>query len=134
MLDCSDIDIQNMISRAKNVRAHAYAPYSHFQVGVCILTSDGSYFDGCNCENASYGATLCAEASALGAMVSSGKREIQAIVVVGSTDEVCYPCGVCRQRIAEFATKDTMVISCSKDGKSHTVPFHELLPYAFTEF
>lgn len=120
-----------MREKAIEVMGKAYAPYSKFHVGACLITDKGSYFSGCNCENASYGLTQCAEASAIGAMVSAGQRVIRAIWIVGSGESVCTPCGACRQRILEFATPQTVVYMSSQSGKTKCVNFNELMPMPF---
>jgi cytidine deaminase len=111
---------------------NAYAPYSHFQVGACILTTNGQLFVGCNYENASYSITNCAEASAIGNMISAGEKSIQEIVIIGGSDVPCTPCGACRQNIREFATPETIVHMFNKNGDKHlTMKLEELLPNSF---
>lgn len=105
----------------------AYCPYSKFQVGACILTDDGRTFKGCNFENASYGATICAERNAAGNAIVNGARKFSAIAVVGSS-AVAWPCGICRQVLSEFADPDMKVI-VGEFGKGFTVTtLGKLLP------
>ena len=98
---------QELIRRAFEAQKKAYAPYSHFQVGAALLCMDGEIFEGCNIENAAYGATNCAERTAFFKAVSEGKREFKSIAIVGKPEsaeefEYCAPCGICRQVMAEF--------------------------------
>ena len=97
-----DIEEEVVLS-AKRARQNAYAPYSQYRVGAAILTGDGRIYAGCNFENASYGACICAERSAVGAMVADGARSPVLCVVVTEGEEPATPCGICRQVLAEFA-------------------------------
>lgn len=109
----------------------SYSPYSHFKVGACILAADGRTFKGCNFENASYGATICAERCAASNAVVSGARRFAAIAVVGST-AVAWPCGICRQVLREFSDLSLPVI-VGQYGKGFTVKtLGELLPEALS--
>lgn len=95
----------------------AYAPYSGYRVGAALLAADGRVFTGCNVENASYGLTNCAERTALFKAVSEGARKFKAIAIAGGTASPAYPCGACRQALAEFCGPETPVICCTLDGK-----------------
>ena len=107
----------------------AYAPYSNFKVGACLLSSDGRTFQGCNIENASYGATICAERCAVSTAIASGARRFTAIAIVGS-DAQSWPCGICRQVLNEFS--DDMRVICGQYGKDfEVVKLSELLPRSF---
>ena len=106
--------ISNMISRAHTAIAHSYSPYSGFRVAACICTDQGNLYTGVNVENASYGLTLCAESSAICQMVTAGKHVIQSMVILAGTNELCAPCGACRQRIYEFSTPQTLVHLCTQ--------------------
>ena len=125
-------DLNAMLERAVAVRAHAHAPYSGFKVGACIRSRDGRLFAGCNVENVAYPQGQCAEASAIGAMVAAGAREIVEVVVVAEGEQLCTPCGGCRQRLAEFAAPDTPVHIAGPDGLRAKFTLGELLPEAFT--
>ena len=127
---------ERLLEAARAARACAYAPYSDFLVGAAILGGNGSIYRGCNVENASYGATLCAERVAVGAMVADGERRICAVAIVGGKrdgEEIeCFPCGICRQVLCELATPETPVYLVSgSDVRTYTVG--ELLPHAFGE-
>ena len=117
--------------RAAAARENAYAPYSGFRVGACIRAESGRLYAGCNVENAAYPQGQCAEATAIGAMVSDGDGRIAEIVVIGEGERLCTPCGGCRQRLSEFAGAATPVHICGADGLRQTIPLGELLPYAF---
>ena len=124
---------EHMIHMAKAVMLNAYSPYSNFQVGACVRTSNDDYFAGCNVENVSYGLTLCAEASALAALISSGNKRIVEVAVVCSSNNFCSPCGACRQRLAEFASPDTPVHMTNAEGEHLTVLLGDLLPQPFNQ-
>ena len=124
-------NVKEVIERALNVQQHSHAPYSTFKVGAAILTPSGDVFAGCNVENAAYPLGQCAEATAIGNMVSHGFSQIQAIVIASPNDDFCFPCGGCRQKIAEFAPNPTPVIMVTQSGKTHETTIGELLPNAF---
>ncbi len=123
--------LDDMIAAAREARENAYAPYSGFRVGACLRTEDGSLHAGCNVENAAYPQSQCAEASAIGVMASSGGRRIVEVVVMGSGEALCAPCGGCRQRLSEFAGPETAVHICGPEGLRKSVTLGELMPFAF---
>ena len=120
-----------MFEAATKVRERAYVPYSKFKVGVAILTEDNHIVVGCNAENAAYPQSQCAEASAIGNMVSQGYSIIKEVLVIGSGDLLCSPCGACRQRIREFASLKTPIHMCNTKGHLKTSTLQELLPDSF---
>ncbi|WFE76211.1 cytidine deaminase [Roseinatronobacter sp. S2] len=120
-----------LLLEARRLREMAYAPYSGFQVGAALRSTDGRVFGGCNVENAAYPEGLCAEAGAIAAMVAGGAREIAEIVVVADSPTPVPPCGGCRQKIAEFASADTQVTMVTLSGQELTMTLAELLPGAF---
>lgn len=120
-----------MVAQATQAYKNAYAPYSNFLVGVCLRTDDDRLFSGCNVENAAYGSSLCAEASALGAMISNGGRKIKEIVIVVPDKKLCPPCGACRQRLYEFSSLDTLIYFYNGSGDHKVLTMGELLPAAF---
>lgn len=122
----------DMLARAVAARSNAHAPYSKFQVGACLRSADGQLFSGCNVENVAYPQGQCAEASAIGAMITAGAREIVEVVVVAESDFLCTPCGGCRQRLAEFARPETPVHVCEPKGLRASFTVGELLPEGFT--
>ena len=123
--------ISQLTESAQAARANAHAPYSGFHVGAAVLTSGNKIFAGCNVENAAYPLGQCAEATAIGAMVAGGARKISAIVISSPNDSLCFPCGGCRQKIAEFADDDTPIILITDSGQQETFTVGELLPHAF---
>ena len=127
--------MKEIISAALEARKNSYSPYSGYSVGAAILCKDGSIFTGCNIEIASYGATMCAERTALFTAVAAGCRDFEAIAIVGGkADEadLPYPCGICRQALSEFCGKDFKVIvaKSTDDFEEHTLG--SLLPYSFS--
>jgi len=113
------------------VRSNAYVPYSDHPVGAVLISESGKAYAGCNVESANYKG-LCAEASAIAGLVSSGERQIRTIYVIGPGEHLCTPCGDCRQRIREFATPQTEIIVLDGDGaplKHYSMD--ELLPDSF---
>ena len=120
-----------LFDAAKKVRELAYAPYSKFKVGTALLTSNNKIVVGCNVENAAYPQTQCAEASAIGNMISQGETNIIEVVVIGSGSLLCSPCGGCRQRLREFAPLTTPIHMCNVDGDQKTLTLEELLPESF---
>ncbi len=123
---------KQLVEIAEGARKNAYAPYSGFTVGAALLASDGRVFEGCNIENASYTPTCCAERVAIFKAVSEGCRDFRAIAVAGGEGETlrdrCYPCGVCRQVLAEFCSSEMKIYF--SNGESTILG--ELLPYGFS--
>lgn len=126
--------LEKLFAAAKLAYGAAYAPYSKFPVGAALLGDDGNVYIGCNVENASYPAGVCAEGGAISAMVAGGCRRITALVVLSGQPgdgSLGTPCGICRQRIREFADPDTPVHVCGPEGLRRTLRLDELLPHAF---
>lgn len=117
--------------RAFAAMERAYAPYSNFKVGAALLGTDGSVTEGCNVENASYPASMCAERTAISAAVARGIRGFDALVVTTEADEPTPPCGICRQVLEEFSPH-LIVMSFTRDGREARWTLDELLPKAFT--
>lgn len=115
---------------ACKARKCAYAPYSQFAVGAAVLTADGQIFTGANVENASYGLTICAERVAIFNAVSQCKRNIVAVAVVTDVEDAAYPCGACRQVMAEFGLEIKVIIA-NTTGKYIETTVGELLPHSF---
>ena len=130
---------KELIRSAFLAQNRAYTPYSGFQVGAALLTRDGKIYEGCNIENASFGATNCAERTAFFRAVYEGERDFLAIAIVGKPEraqefQYCAPCGICRQVMAEFCSpKEFQILlpRSEEDYKEYTL--EELLPLSFTE-
>ena len=127
------MEYEKLVSQALQARKNAYVPYSNFKVGAAVLTEDEKVYTGCNIENASYGATNCAERTAIFKAVSEGHKTIKAIAIVGVQNDYTYPCGICRQVIAEFATEDTKIILGKNENEYLVKTLEEILPGAFTK-
>lgn len=126
----SDLQTQ-LLQKAQLAQKNAHAPYSHFHVGAALLDNTAQMHNGCNVENAAYPLGQCAEATAIGSMVVNGGKKIREILIASPNDDFCPPCGGCRQKIAEFADKNTLVHMATLQGKIKTVRFSELLPMSF---
>lgn len=121
----------DLLAEARAVQANAHVPYSHFHVGAALRTRSGKVFVGANVENAAYPEGVCAEASAISAMVSAGERAIDVIVTVCDGDLLSTPCGGCRQKIREFADAATLIHAAGPEGVRTTYTMAELLPDSF---
>lgn len=128
----SEINWAALATAAREAAAQAYAPYSHFPVGVAVLAKSGRIYTGCNVENASYGGTVCAERNAIGAAIVAGERQFLALMVYTPQEKLTPPCGICRQVIAEFFTPEAPVASCNHLQQQQQWTLGELLPSAFT--
>ena len=127
-------DYSELIRAAAAARENSYSPYSHFRVGAALLCENGKVYTGCNIENRAYGPTNCAERTAIFKAVSEGERDFDAIAIVAGEKETvwCYPCGVCRQVMAEFCEPDRFQIICGKSADEYRVfTLAELLPEMF---
>ncbi len=121
--------LDTLIKKAKEGMTHSYAPYSGFHVGAAVLTGDGHIVTGCNIENASYGATLCGERTAIFKAVSEGCHEMTDIAIVCSGEDYPMPCGMCLQVMAEFMPEGYVHVVKGSEVKSFAVS--ELLPQMF---
>jgi len=125
---------KELILSALKARENAYAPYSQFLVGAALLCTDGTLYTGCNIENISYSGTVCAERTAIFKAVSDGKREFSKIAIVGGKKgetNSAYPCGICRQVMAEFCKADFKVIVAKSEEDYEEFLLSELLPKSF---
>lgn len=129
MKSTSNHDYPALIQAAIKAAEHAYIPYSNYPVGAALLSEDGTVFTGCNIENATYPATICAERTALVKAVSEGYQSFSAIVVV--TRDGGSPCGICRQMLYEFSPEMTVVIADLDGMVHHKLPLSDLLPHGF---
>ncbi|MDY6894314.1 MAG: cytidine deaminase [Thermotogota bacterium] len=122
--------VEKLYEEAMKARENAYAPYSNFKVGACLLSDDGEIFSGCNVENASYGLSICAERNAIFSAVAKGKRKFKAMLIVAEGEKPVKPCGACRQVMVEFGDFD--VYLANTKGKIEKTRVSELLPNAFS--
>ena len=129
-MELSEKQIHNMIQKAADAHANAYAPYSGFHVGAAVLGGSGNIYGGCNVENSSFGLTLCAERSAVANAISEGETQIEAVVVFTDTAEPTLPCAACRGVLAEFNRK-LPVIMVTKSGIQKETNLTVLLPDPF---
>jgi cytidine deaminase len=123
-----------LVEEALKARELSYSPYSEFKVGAAILSKDGKIFYGANIENASYPLCMCAERNAIyNAMMDGYKKDdFVALAIIADTDEVCAPCGACRQVMSELLNKDTKIYMANLKGEIKETTPEELLPYAFS--
>lgn len=119
-----------LIRAAQSTAANAYTPYSHFNVGAALLAKSGEIYVGCNVENATYGATNCAERTAIFSAVAAGEQDFSAVAIFADSDIFPYPCGICLQVMSEFCSPDFEIIVANKTGIVHK-KLSELLPNAF---
>ena len=122
----------DLIAYAKEARKNAYAPYSNFQVGAALLGKSGKVFTGCNVENISSPAGICAERCAVGKAISEGERNFEKIVIIGNSQGPCTPCGICRQVLYEF-NPEMKIVMTNLRGDISVLSAKELLPLAFTK-
>jgi homotetrameric cytidine deaminase len=120
-----------LVAAARAVMEHAHAPYSGYRVGAALRADDGSLHVGANVENSAYSQGQCAEASAIGALVAAGRTRITDAAVIASGEDVCVPCGGCRQRLRELMDPGATVHLCSSAGARETATLAELLPRSF---
>lgn len=130
------MDYETLIQKALEMLDFSYVPYSHFHVGSALLSKDGKVYGGCNIENSSYSPTNCAERTAFFKAVSEGVKDFDAIAVVGGHDGIvkdfCPPCGVCRQVMREFCSKDFKIILAKTTKEYKVYTLEELLPESFS--
>ena len=126
------MDSRELLKLAEEARLNAYVPYSKFRVGAALLTSDGKVYTGCNIESASFGATNCAERTAIFNGVSRGNKVLKALALIGDTNNYTYPCGICRQVIGEFAEDRDMKIYIVKNENDYIeTTLNKIMPEGF---
>jgi cytidine deaminase len=127
----SGVSDKFLIECAKKVMKNSYSKYSKFKVGAALLTEDGRVFDGCNIENASFGATICAERTAVVKAISEGAKKINRIAIVSDTQKTTPPCGICLQFLKEFMDENGVIIL--EDGDEiYRYTFSEMYPMSFS--
>jgi cytidine deaminase len=124
------MDKNEVIKQAIEAMENAYAPYSKFKVGAALLTKSGKIYTGCNIENSSYGASVCAERVAIFKAVSEGEHDFELLVVATKTEEPSPPCGICRQVISEFSN-DLPIMLVNDKGSIIETNINKLLPFPF---
>jgi len=112
---------------------NSYAPYSNMHFACIVETKDGNFYEGVNVENASYGATVCAERNAVFNAVSHGEKEFKTLYLMTSSDNICYPCNLCKQVFLEFFDKDVIFNIMTKSGKMEILSFEKLMNTTFTK-
>lgn len=129
------MDYKRLMEKANEMRKMSYVPYSHFRVGAVLVGKDGKEYTGCNFENASFPATICAERTAFAKAISEGERGFKCIAIVGGREgeisPLCAPCGVCRQVMSEFCDSDFEVVLGTPE-KFKVFKLDEVLPLRFT--
>ena len=124
-------EAMSLLEAAREVREHAYVPYSKFKVGAAIRGASGAIYRGCNVENVAYPEGTCAEAGAIAAMVAAGETQLVEVAVIADSPSPVTPCGGCRQKLAEFGAVDTPVLMATTDGASVQTTVGDLLPGRF---
>ena len=119
-----------LVEKARESMKYAYAPYSNFKVGAALLTENEKIYIGCNIENISFGATNCAERTAVFKAVSEGEKNFKAVAIVSSSGKFTPPCGICRQVLSEFS-EDMDIILADKDDNIKIIKLNELIPFSF---
>ncbi len=120
-----------LVALALKAKENAYVPYSRFHVGAAIYADNGIIYSGCNVENASYGATICAERTAAVKALSEGARRFKAVAIASDSPDFTMPCGICRQVLSEFCDENTPLYLSDKNGNYITYTLKEILPHAF---
>jgi len=131
MVDSRSMDWEPLIEAALTARQRAYAPYSGFEVGAAVRTKDGHILGGCNVENRSFGATICAERVAVGCAAAAGNPLLEALVVISDTDPPASPCGMCLQVLMEFGGPDLPILLLNPRGDRQQYRLRDLHPHPF---
>ncbi len=126
------INYKELIQKAQNALKFSYSPYSNFKVGACVLTKSNNTYVGANIENASFGATICAERVAIDNAITSGDKDIVCIAIVSKSGDYTFPCGICRQVMAEFSNNMEVVVA--KNQEDYKIyKLEDLLPHSFLQ-
>jgi cytidine deaminase len=123
--------MKELMKAAEAALENSYSPYSGIRIGAAVECASGKIYTGTNVENASYGATICAERSAITSAVSAGEKKITAIAITGDIDDYAWPCGICRQVIKEFAAPDIKIAVSGRNREVKEFGMDEILPNAF---
>ncbi len=122
-----------MKDRLLKLLDNSYAPYSNMHFACIVETKDGNFYEGVNVENAAYGATACAERNAIFNAVSHGEKEFKTVYLMTSSEEICYPCNLCKQVFLEFFDKDVIFNVMTKSGKMEVLSYEKLMNTTFTK-
>lgn len=122
-----------MKERLEKLLDNSYAPYSNMNFACIVETKNGNFYEGVNIENASFGATICAERNAINNAVSHGEKEFKALYLMTKRDEICYPCNLCKQVFLEFFDKNVIFNIMTKSGKMEVLTFNEIMNTTFTK-
>lgn len=131
-MDINNDILEKLINMAKDVREKAYAPYSHYNVGAALLTNKNNFYSGCNIENSSFGATICAERAAICKAISEEGKTLITHLLVYAKDP--SPCGICRQFLCNFCNDTTIIILTNINNINKFLTFKEIFPYPFVNF
>jgi len=124
---------ERLVSLAVEAKEYAYVPYSGFHVGAALYADNGKVYTGCNVENASFGATICAERTAVVKAISDGAKKILAMAISSDSNSPTMPCGICRQVISEFCSPDMPLYLSNSRGEYKAYSFEDLLPHSFKQ-
>ncbi len=125
------MEYSKLMEKAIEVSQNAYAKYSDFPVGACVLAKSGEVYCGCNFENSSFGLTICAERNAIGTAIANGEKEIVAVAIYSPKRDNCYPCGACRQVLYEFRAPEGMDVILKNGDELVVHKLADLLPGGF---
>lgn len=126
------INYKQLIQKAQNALKFSYSPYSNFKVGACVLTKSNNTYVGANIENATFGATICAERVAIDSAIMNNDKEIVCIAIVSQSGDYTFPCGICRQVMAEFSN-DMEIVVAKNENDYKIYKLEDLLPHNFTQ-
>lgn len=122
-----------MRERLEKLLENSYAPYSNMHFACIVETKNGNFYEGVNIENASYGATVCAERNAIFNAVSHGEKEFKTLYLMTSSDDICYPCNLCKQVFLEFFDENVIFNVMTKSGKMEILSYDKLMNTTFTK-
>jgi len=122
-----------MKEKLEELLNNSYAPYSKMHFACIVETKNGNFYEGVNVENASYGATICAERNAINNAISHGEKEFKALYLMASSDNICYPCNLCKQVFLEFFDKNVIFNIMTKNGKMEVMSYEKIMNTTFTK-
>ena len=122
-----------MKEKLEKLLENSYAPYSNLHFACIVETKKGNFYEGTNVENASFGGCICAERNAINNAVSHGEKEFKALYLMTSNDDLCYPCGICKQTFTEFFDKDVIFNIMTKSGKIRVMNYKDVMTTVFSK-